>query len=378
MKTSPLHFMIVAGEASGDMHAAHLVSAIKALNPGVTFSGLGGQEMKDAGVEIYEDFTRLAVVGFVEVLKHYGEFRRCFDLVLAKARETRPRAVILVDYPGFNLRLAPELKKLGLKVFYYISPQVWAWKADRVEAIKKFTDKMLVLFQFEKDFYAKYGMDVDFVGHPLADMVHVTVPRETWLADMGLDSRATTIGILPGSRRREIQTLLPVMLDAARILHRENPRTQFLLLKAPTIPKDFLQSFLQNNALPLTVSENNFYDALNACDVCLVASGTATLETALLNKPMVVIYKTSFLTWALARMLIKIPYIGLVNVVAGKKIVPECVQFDATGNKIAAELSKIYRNPAEMARTQEDLQKVKGSLSSGAGRRAAEVILQNL
>ena len=377
METPQKHIVIVAGEASGDMHAACLVKEIKSINPNTKFSGLGGAQMKKAGVELYENLADLAVVGFVEVLKHLAEFRRIFRLILEKVRETKADAVILVDYPGFNLRFAEELKKQNpnIKVIYYISPQVWAWKENRVQLIKQYVDKMLVLFQFEQEFYSKHGMDVDFVGHPLLDLVKVDAPSEVVLQSVGLPLNKFTVGILPGSRKKEVERLLPIMLDAAKLLYEENNKIQFLLMKAPTIDEDFMKRYTSATPFPIKIVSDQTYDGMNASQICMVASGTATLETAILEKPMVVVYKTSFLTWFLAKSFVKIPYIGLVNVVAGKKIVPECIQFDATPQKIAAELKNIFTNELKITEIKSGLAKVKSSLGGGgASRRAAEII----
>ncbi len=379
LKTSSKHLMIVAGEVSGDSHAAALVNALKHLDPALTFSGLGGPKMQAAGVSIDEDLTRFAVVGFFEVLKHYTEFRRSFNTFLKNVAERKPDAVILVDYPGFNLRLAGRLKKMGVKVIYYISPQVWAWKENRVRFIKKNVDRMLVLFDFEKKFYADRDVEVDFVGHPLADEVDLTCGREETLIRAGLSPDKFTIGLLPGSRQKEIESLLPAMIDAAQIMHHEDPRFQFLILKAPNLDEKLFKEYLEQKPFMIKLLDGHFHNGLNACDLCVVTSGTATLETALLLKPMVVVYKTSFLTYFLAKALIKIPYIGLVNVVAGKKIVPECIQDDANGQKIADELKKIYKNPAEFDKICTELEKVKTSLGeNGASKRAAENIIQFL
>ena len=373
------HIVIVAGEASGDMHAAHLIEAIRRLDPQITFSGLGGQKMKENGVEIYSDLTKIAVVGFGEVLKHYGEFKAVFQLIVKKINEIRPLAVILVDYPGFNLRLAKKIKKKNIKVIYYISPQVWAWKKKRVYLIKKVVNQMLVLFQFEKDFYARYQIPVDFVGHPLIDNIKINSPKESFLETLGLTNYKLTVGLLPGSREKEVERHLPMMLEAAKILHKEFPMMQFILIKAPTISGELISQHIASLAFSLKVAEDEAYDAINACDVCMVASGTATLETAILQKPMVVIYKTSLLTWLLARLFVKIPDIGLVNVVAGKRIVPECVQFQATGEQIAKELKSIFTDELKIAEIKSELKKVKESLGpGGASERAAKAILKSL
>jgi lipid-A-disaccharide synthase len=301
-------------------------------------------------------------------------------MFLKKVKTLKPDAVILVDYPGFNLRLAKKLKKMNVKVIYYISPQVWAWKEKRVELIKKYTDKMLVLFRFEKDFYTKHGIDVDFVGHPLLDSVKVTTTKRTLFYSLGFSEHKLSIGILPGSRQREIDLLLPKMLQAAEILYKKHTNMQFLILKASTININELYKHLEGKKLPVKIiGDLKTYDGLNACDVCMVASGTATLETAILNKPMVVVYETSLVTWWLAKLFIKIPYIGLVNVVAGKKVVPECIQYDAGPERIAQELHDIYINELRIAEIKSELIKVKQALGEpGASERAASKILECL
>ena len=378
MEQEKNHLIIVAGEASGDAHAACLVDAIKHLNPNITFSGLGGEQMASSGVKLYADLTKIAVIGFIEVLKHYSEFKKLFDLILVKARETNAKAVILVDYPGFNLKLAKKLKKMGIKVIYYISPQVWAWNEKRVELIKNVVDKMIVLFEFEKEFYAKKGLDVVYVGHPLVDEAKANETRDSVMEETGLEKSKKTIALLPGSRQKEITRLLPVMINAAKNLYQKNQDLQFLILKASTISDNLLNKYLSKD-FPIKILNNRSYDGINASDFCLVASGTATLEVAIFDKPMVVIYKTSFLTWALAKLLIKIPYIGLVNVVAQKKVVPECVQLDATEIKIVSETISILSDPIKTKSIKSDLTKVKNALGApGASMRAAKEILSSL
>ncbi|OGX37143.1 MAG: lipid-A-disaccharide synthase [Omnitrophica WOR_2 bacterium RIFCSPHIGHO2_02_FULL_52_10] len=379
MESAPNHLVLVAGEASGDMHAAHLVDAIKKLDPSVTFSGLGGPKMKASGVEIYQDLASQAVVGFWEVLTHYPEIRRAFELVLEKIDAVKPKAVLLVDFPGFNLRLARELKRRNIRVIYYISPQVWAWKEERVHFIKKHVDKMLVLFKFEKEFYAKHGINVEFVGHPLVDTLNITCPKDIFLENYSLPADHLTIGLLPGSRVKEIETLLPVMVHAAEILHRKIRPIQFLVMQAPTIRRPLLEFHLRDSPITHRIVEEDIYDGINACDFCLVASGTATLETALLQRPMIVVYKTHLLTWLLAKCYIKISDIGLVNIVAGRRIVPECVQFEANGQTIAEEAQKILSDEFTMTRIKKELRSVKEALGeSGASHRAAVEVLKLL
>ncbi|MBF0489091.1 MAG: lipid-A-disaccharide synthase [Candidatus Omnitrophica bacterium] len=377
-----LHIMVIAGEASGDMRAGELVSAIKAINPNIQFSGVGGECMQKAGVELFENITSLAVIGIVEVLKNLGTIKKVFERVLFEAEAELPDAVILVDYPGFNLRLAAELKKRSIKVIYYISPQVWAWREGRIEKIKKIVDRMIVLFPFEKELYARHGMNVDYVGHPLVDEIDLIrdsalFSNEKYTHEnraLSLIKGATIIGLLPGSRQKEVERHLPVMLEAAQKLYEEDNRRQFLLLKAPTIKKELLTSYIPAN-LPVKIFEGISYEGINATSAVIVASGTATLETALLNKPMVVIYKTSWITYAIAKAVIKIPYIGLVNVVAGKKIVPELIQNDCNAKQIAETVNTILKNKTMV----EDLKNIKAALGlPGASHRAAQVVLQEL
>ncbi len=372
------HIVIVAGEDSGDLHAALLVEALKDLNPELTFSGLGGPKMRAAGVELYTDFTKMAVVGYWEVLKNYGKFREIFHFILRKINELQPAAVVLVDYPGFNLRLAKRLQPLPTKVVYYISPQIWAWKTKRVYEIKATVDRMLVLFEFEKNFYAKFGIDVDFVGHPLVDTVRTTRTRNEVLSAIGLPTDRTTIGLLPGSRIKEIERHLPVMVDAAEKLHRELP-VQFVLIKAPSISRELIDDVMRGTPMNIPVVEEDIYNTVGACDLCLVSSGTATLEVAILGKPMVVMYKTSLPTWLLAKIFVKIPHISLVNVVAQREVVPELIQYDATPDALTKTVKGFFADEIRIARMKEELKNVVESLgTSPASRAAAESVLKTL
>lgn len=373
------HLIIVAGEASGDDRAAELVAALKEYDPSFSFSGLGGKKMADQGVDIYFDLASVAVVGFTEIIKHFKTIKNAFHLVLKKVDEQKPAAVILVDYPGFNLRLAKELKKRNVPVIYYVSPQVWAWNAKRIDLIKKVVDQMIVFFKFEETLYAHHDYSVDFVGHPLVDKVKTNVTQDAFLKKIGLSANGRTIGILPGSREKEVQVIFPVMLKAAQYLYQKNPAFQFLAFKAPTISEHNFNQYVKNISLPIKIISEDIYNGINACDFCLVASGTATLETAILKKPMIVIYKTSLLTWALAKCLVKISNIGLVNVVAGKRIVPECVQFDATPENIAYQTIGLLSDDEKIKNTIQALSDVKDALGApGASVRAAQKIIHFL
>jgi len=379
MGTPQKRILIVAGEASGDMRAAGLVNAVHALAPDVRFTGVGGQAMAKAGVEILADIDQLGVVGIWEVIKHLPVVKRVFDQVVAYALREKPDAAILVDYPGFNLRLAQVLKGLGIKVIYYVSPQVWAWKEGRINKIKTIVDRMMVLFPFEKDIYAKYGMTVDYVGHPLLDEIIVTEPPSSIKAQLGFKPPVQVIGLLPGSRFKEVQRHLPVMLKAARILLAKDPNRRFMVLKASTIPKQMLEKEIRQSGIPAVIYDGAPYNGITAMDAVIVASGTATLEAGLLLRPMVIMYKTAWPTYWIAKMFVKIPYIGLVNVVAGKKIVEEFIQDDATAENIAAGIEKIFTSPETYAVMTNELAQVKSSLgASGASRRAAQVVVEEL
>ena len=373
--------LIVAGESSGDIHAANLVLQLKSIYPDAVFFGLGGKKMKAAGVSIACDLTGLAVVGFSEVLKHYGTFKKLFDELLHKARQEKPDAAILVDYPGFNLRLARELKKSGVKVIYFISPQVWAWGAERIRFIRQTIDLMLVLFKFEEILYSDGKFNVKFVGHPLLDIVKPTMERKQLLETMGLSTSAHTIALLPGSREREVSSLLPVMLQAAQRIYQKNSGAQFLICRAATVKRETFKTIIDDQKIdfPYKMLDDLTYAGVNASDFCVVASGTATLETAILNKPLVIVYKVSFLSWLLAKLFVKIPNIGLVNVIAGQRIVPELVQFDATPEKIAATVSALLGDKKALEKTHAELYALKNTLGiPGASRRAAEEIAKFL
>ncbi len=369
--------VVIAGEASGDLHAAHLVKELKVLYPAGRFYGLGGQKLRAAGVLIWHDLTSLAVVGFVEILKNYGRFKEIFDDTLEKIVALKPDAVILVDYPGFNLRLVRRLKRHGIRVVYFISPQVWAWGRHRVELIRRQVDLMLVLFKFEEDLYSDGAFNVACVGHPLLDAVRPTKTRAAVLADIGFEDRAPVIGLLPGSREREIRSLLPVMLAGSRLIHQRYPRAQFLICRAATVARQLYKDALERAQpeFPYKILDDDTYNGVEASDVVLVASGTATLETAILNRPMIILYKVSLLTWLLAKLYIRIPHIGLVNVVAGKKIVPELIQFDANPKKVAAAFGALWEDTARLEAIRRALAGVKAALGApGASRRAAEQI----
>ena len=374
----PKRIMIIAGESSGDFHSASLIRALKKINPGIEVAGIGGEKMRQAGAEIYFDISELSIIGFTDVLKNIKKIKRLFDNLLEKIDAQPPDAVVLVDYPGFNLKLAKELKKRQIPVIYYISPQIWAWWKGRIKTIKQFVDKMIVVFKFEEALYKDYGIDVSFVGHPLLENAYPAVSREDFLSKLGLSPSKKTIGLMPGSRKMEVERILPILLESAKLIKQKLPQVQFALLQAPGLA-DVVRRFTDNASFSIAVCENQTYDFLESCDFALVASGTATLETAIMQKPMIVVYKVSFLNWLIARQLIKLPFIGLVNVVAGKKIVPEFIQYKAKPRLIAETTLEILNSQEALTTVKSELRKVREKLgTSGASYRAAEIILNSI
>ncbi len=378
--SDPRKVFIVAGEPSGDLHAGNLARALRSLSPGIELFGLGGNHMREAGVEIIEDLTRRAVIGLVEVLKHLPDYLRILRLACDLLDQRRPDLVILVDYPGFNLSFARQVKRRGIRLVYYVSPQIWAWDPGRIQTIKRLVDRMLVVFPFEKGLYEKNGVPVTFVGHPLLDLVRPTLPRAEALERLGLADGLPVIGLLPGSREGEIRKILPPLLAAGERLRELLPSTtRFLLIKAPHLPWETYRKILDRSSLLPKVLERWDYDGIHACDLVLVASGTATLECALLARPMVIVYRTSWPTYWISRALIRIPFIGLVNVVAGEKIVPELIQHRANPRAIAVAAESLWVSADTRRQMQQALEKLRGSLGQpGASERAARAALEEL
>lgn len=337
--------LILSGEASGDLHAANLINELKSINPSLQFYGMGGDKMRQAGVDIIQDYNQLAVVGLTEVIRHFPTIYRAFKTIQKFIETQKPDLVILVDYPGFNLRMAKVAKKNNCKVFYYISPQLWAWHQSRVNIIKKYVDEIAVVFPFEVDFYKRFDVDAHFIGHPLAKTVKPTYPVNETKKILDFNPNANPIiGIMPGSRRGEIKRLTLPMLQAALLLKQKFPQAQFVLPLAPSRRPEDLQPYLQQVNLEVKVIAGHTYDVINVCDALMVASGTATLEVGLLAKPMVLVYKVSALTYFIGRLLIKIPFLGICNIIANKPVVKELIQQDATPENIAKEIEKIMED----------------------------------
>lgn len=335
--------MIVAGEASGDQRAAEVASELLTLNPTLSLYGIGGAHLRTAGVKTLVDVQELAVMGFIEPLKHLPRILQIFKQMKKSLQQERPDLLILVDYPGFNLRLAKVAKDLGIKVLFYISPQVWAWRQNRVKRIAKVVDHMAVIFPFEEKFYQGHNVPVTYVGHPLTQKIKHAPTMEIARDNLQLDRLKKVICLMPGSRLSEVEKLLPIMLQTAEKIAHERDDVQFVLALASTIEATQINALLETVSINVQLS-NDSLEAVSAADAVITASGTATLETALLNKPMVIVYKVSKLTAMIAKRLIKIPSISLCNIVAEKKVVRELLQEDASVENISQEIIHILKD----------------------------------
>jgi len=372
------YVMIVAGEASGDLHGSQLVRSLKSLQPDLEICGMGGQEMAAAGMELICDISDLAVMGIVEVVSRLGDIRKAMRRLEQRWQQQRPALLILIDYPGFNLMLATKAKKLGIPVMYYISPKVWAWGRRRIKKIRRLVDCMAVILPFEKDFYRKNGVDVEFVGNPLLDSVKKDITKEQFLAMHDIDPVTTVVGILPGSRKQEIVKMLPVFVSAAKRLRLQERKIVFLLALAPGLSRaDLADNGLLDDALDIRVIGEGRYDLMASCDVVMAASGTVTLELAILNVPMVVAYRVAPVTFFFGRLLVKVPFFSLVNLVAGKKVVVELLQQEASPEKISEELQRLLDDQNAYAAMKKRLEKVTGQLGEpGASTRTARLALE--
>ncbi len=371
MKTK--NILLIAGEVSGDQHAAELVQKLRAMIPDVNIWGIGGDELQRQGMEIVVHLNRMAFLGVGEVVRHLPFIKKVMQQILQRAKAERPDCALLVDYPGFNLRMARRLKKLGIPVLYYISPQLWAWGRRRVKIIRQYVDEMLVLFPFEKDFYEAHGIKAQYVGHPLVDRHHPHLPAEFKEPKKGEE----VLGLLPGSRRNEVQSLLPRMVKAAQLLQEKGLVKQVFVARVGHLEEDLYRRFLpEGNGWKLV--ELPMKDLLPKLDAALVASGTATLETAYYAVPMVIVYHVNALTYWLGRMLIKVSHIGLANIVAEQEIAPELIQNDFTSERAAEILEKML-NPPVNRQLRERMLIIREKLGEpGASQRAALKVFEFL
>jgi lipid-A-disaccharide synthase len=371
-----LRLLLSCGEASGDLYAGALTRELKALAPGLEIAGLGGPEFARAGGQVLVDYRGLSVTGFTEIVSKVPQLRAAKERLLAEAKAGRVDALVVIDYFGFNGRLARGAKALGIPVIYYISPQIWAWRPKRITLIKEVASRVLVIFPFEEAIYRSAGVPVEFVGHPLVDLAHASTPRETLLGRLGLDPNAPTIAILPGSRTSEVRRILPTLVESAGLIRRRVPAAQFVVARAPHLHD---RLFEPARSLPHAALVEGETDAvLAAADVVLTASGTATVQAALHDKPMVVVYRVSGLEYSIGRRFVALDTFAMVNLIAGERIVPELIQHAFTADAVAAEAVSML-DPERAARIRDGLARVRARLGGpGASRRAAEAILRTI
>ena len=370
---------MIAGEASGDLHGSHLVKEMLSLDPSLQFYGVGGEKMKNEGVELIADSKEMAVVGITEVILKLKSIYQIYRKLKNSLTANSPSLVILIDYPDFNLRFAREAKKKNIPIVYYISPQVWAWRKGRIKKIGRLIKKMIVIFPFEKKIYEEAKIDVDFVGHPLLDSIRSQFSREEAFQKFSLTSGVTTIGLLPGSRMNEVKRHLPPMIEAISLISKQINPVQFIIPVAPGLDWGEVQNLVGSKRENIRVVENNIYDVMRISDVVIVASGTATIEAAIMGAPMIVVYRVSPLTYLLGKMLIKVKNIGMVNIIAGKTVVPELIQKDVTPEKITSAVVQILKNPSKQEEIKKELSSLKEKIGNpGASFRAAQIIISLL
>ncbi len=363
--------LLIAGEVSGDNHGAALVREIKKLEKNVRFFGIGGEALAGEGMELLVHLQSMAFLGIGEIIRHLPYIQKVRQKILAKAKEEKPACAILIDYPGFNLRLAASLKKLNIPVVYYISPQLWAWGKGRVKKIKKYVKRMLVLFPFEKEFYARHGIDAVYVGHPIVDHHARWLPQKP----KRFDPRNAVLGLLPGSRENEVNSLLPEMIRTALILKKAGKIKRAEVLKTEHLPDEIYEKQLAGLEDFIRLRKEAIYKALPEYDAALTASGTATLEVGYFRIPMVVVYKVNALTYRLARHLVKIRHIGLVNIVAEKQVAEELIQQDFTAQEAAKALARLLQKE-QHALKQRELGIIAEKLGeAGASARAARQVV---
>jgi lipid-A-disaccharide synthase len=363
-------FLIIAGEPSGDKHAANLVCEIKKRLGSAKFYGIGGDEMELVGVEIFHHINKMAIMGFIEIIRHLPFVKKVIGQLKNWIDKERPKAIILVDYPGFNLHLARIAQNYQIPIIYYICPQLWAWGRGRIKKIRKYVDLPIVIFQFEQDFYEEHEIHSTYVGHPLVDEIEIKLSEKEYREKYHLDSRKDIITLLPGSRIHEVDKLLPIMRDVA-LNYPENQKIEWVIGKANNIPLRKYKQILENNDL-FKIIDNDSYHLMCYAKASIVASGTATLENGYLGTPMIVLYKVSPFSYYIGRMLVKIETIAMANIILGKKVVPEIIQYDLTVENVLKELKKYLENSNYYNNIKKELLKIKDILGEpGAARRAA-------
>jgi lipid-A-disaccharide synthase len=368
--------MISCGEPSGDLYAGALAVEIRRRQPDAAIFGLGGQRLMAGGGELIADYRGLSVTGLVEAIRVLPKSLSVFNRLVEAARTERPQALVVIDFPDFNFRLAAAVKKLGVPIIYYISPQLWAWRKSRMQVMKRIADRVLVIFPFEEQIYRDAGVPVQFVGHPLVDLARAQEPKDSFLREIGLDPGRPIVALLPGSRPNEVERLLPVMRDAVAKISAAMPAAQFVTARAPSLDDRLFANTKWNGIRPVEVLARTD-DVLAISDVAITASGTATVQAALHGRPMVVVYRLSPLTYRLGRRFLLVKNVAMVNLIAGRRLVPELIQENCTADNIAAETLSLLTNPERAEDTRRGLADVRAKLGGpGASGRAAEAVLE--
>jgi len=376
MVASGKKVFIIAGEASGDLYGGNLVKAIRTIDPSICFRGVGGSHMQEAGVRLLRHAEEMTVVGLPGG-KRLLTILQAFREVSASLTHWRPDLIILIDYPEFNLMVAGRAKRYGIPVMYYVSPQIWAWRSGRINTIRSRVDRMVVILPFEEKLYQRAGVKVSFVGHPLLDIIALDNEERSLSQSYGKNGSRQLIGLLPGSRLSEVSRLLPVMLDMAAILVERIPKVHFIVALAPTIRKEQIDTYLNSRNLPLTVATDSTHEVIRACELIVAASGTVTLEAAILGTPLVVVYKVNALTYWLGKRLVKVNHLSLANIIAGETVAPELIQHEVTPERIARESLKIFSDDRRKEWIKRRLREVRKVLGTpGASRKAADIAIE--
>ncbi|MYB89646.1 MAG: lipid-A-disaccharide synthase [Proteobacteria bacterium] len=357
--------MIVAGEASGDLYGARLARELENILPDITCYGLGGEHMRKAGVHLLADVSELSVIGLVEVIKHYPRLRSILKTMKRELKRIHPDVLVLIDSPDFNLPLAKHAARCGIRVMYYVSPQIWAWRSSRIRVIRKCVDHMATVFPFEEKFYRDAGVPVEYVGHPLVEDAHSSMGRDAFLKAHRLSADKKLVGLFPGSRTSEVEHNFPTLVQAAGALARQRSDVQFVVPVASTLPADLVQRFIRDTEI--TTSTAGIYDVIHACDAIAATSGTVTLQITLMQTPMLIIYKVSPLTFRILSRLVNFTYAGIANVIAGKLISREFIQHEATADNVAGELQRLLSDPDYTARMKKEMGDIRDALGEKNG-----------
>ncbi|MDD7290425.1 MAG: lipid-A-disaccharide synthase [Veillonella caviae] len=370
-----MKIMFSAGEASGDTHGASVAKALREIYPSVEMFGMGGNLMDEAGVRIVYDIKNLGVIGLVEIVKSLPKFFKLRTYLKRIMMKERPDVLVCIDYPGFNMKLAEVAHQLGIPVLYYIAPTIWAWHSSRGKTIKKYVTKVASIFPFEAEAYSKYNCDVEFVGHPLVDIVHPTMTVDESMTYFNARAEAKRVLLMPGSRKQEVLSLLDVMLESGEKLLQSHEDVQFFLPRAHTIDRFELETFIKERRVSVTITEDHTYDLMQICDVCLAASGTATLETAMMELPTILLYKVSPITYGIGKMVVNLSHVGLPNIIAGKEVIPELLQSDVSADNIVEHMLPLLDDLKENEHMRQELRTVRDKLGEpGAVKRVAELI----